>query len=205
MAKDKISSTVKKLGRYAKKIGRYEDRATDILSQLSQSADRIKFPQYPDGRTLPRDIPSEELFRVYKELKKRSKKLKLLVKKIGAYLSLISESLPVLLQKRQESEAFKAEPLKLAEELDIVVRSIITSIETLKSDGVTLTEVKWYTELNKRLTPLEKLKIDGGKYEEMGSYLREINSIITDINKAKKLLKQTNEWCWGAVERERKG
>src|SRR3989344_1935606 len=132
MAKDKVSSTEKKLGRYAKKIERYGDRATDILSQLSQSAYRLKFPESADGRTLPRDISTEDLFKEYKELKKRSKKLKPLVKKIGAYLSLISESLPVRLQKRQESEAIKAEPLKLARELDNSVNQITALVEKLE-------------------------------------------------------------------------
>ena len=194
MAKDKISSTVKKLGRYAMKIGRYGNRATDILSQLSSLADKLKAPQDTSTNDSNRE-----------ELKKRCKKLRGLVKKIGAYLALISETIPLRAQKIEESKAFKAEPLKLAEELDIVVSLIISHIEYLKSNGVTLRGVEWYTALKNRLTPLEKLKIEGGQYEEVGSYLREINRLITAINKADKLLKQTNEWCWGAVEREQKG
>ncbi|MDP3639912.1 MAG: hypothetical protein Q8R53_01785 [Nanoarchaeota archaeon] len=120
MAKDKISSTEKKLGREVKKINRYADRATDILSQLSQSADELK---------LPSDLNIEDWFKELKKLKKKSKKLKPLVKKIGAYLSLISESLPYRIQAREESEAFKAEPLKLARELDKSVNRITDLVE----------------------------------------------------------------------------
>ena len=155
MAKDKVSSTEKKLGRYAKKIERYGDRATDILSQLSQSAYRLKSPTGFEGNS------SREV----KLLEKNTEKLRRLVRKICVYLSLISEILPYDLRPKyvQESKEFKAEPLYLAKELENSVYSIIAFM----------------------------------------GHLNLMNRLITAIDKAIQLCKQTTKWSYGALVRSR--